>query len=99
MFDLHRSCSFSSLSADTPASRRGFFYEAQMKLALDAKELADALGLTVSTVQQYASKSPEKLPPRLNIPGRRLLWAAEDVELWVNAHRQPTQTQQDSATC
>ena len=69
-----------------------------MKLALDAKELATALGLSLSTVHQYASKSPEKLPPRLNLPGRRLLWAAQDVELWVNSHRQSAPPQ-DCVTC
>jgi predicted DNA-binding transcriptional regulator AlpA len=58
-----------------------------MKLVLDAKELAEALSLPVTTVQQYASKYPEKLPPRLTTPSRKLLWAVKDVEAWVDQHR------------
>ncbi len=64
-----------------------------MKLVLDAKELATALSLPHNTVQQYASKFPDKLPPRLNMPCRKLMWAVADVEAWVEARRavlQPT---------
>lgn len=58
-----------------------------MKLVLDAKELAVALSLPVTTVQQYASKYPEKLPPRLSTPSRKLMWSVKDVEEWVESHR------------
>lgn len=58
-----------------------------MKLVLDTKGLADALSLPVTTVQQYASKHPEKLPPRLNTPTRKLMWSVKDVEAWVESHR------------
>lgn len=58
-----------------------------MKLVLDAKELASALSLPVTTVQQYASKFPEKLPPRLSMPSRKLMWSVKDVEAWVESHR------------
>lgn len=61
------------------------------KLVLDAKALAETLSLSLNTVRQYASRSPELLPPRLKHPGRKLLWAVEDVEAWVNAHRTSTQ--------
>jgi len=37
-----------------------------MKLLLDAQALAEALSLSLNTVRQYASRSPELLPPRLN---------------------------------
>lgn len=59
-----------------------------MKLVLDAKELAVALSLPVTTIQQYASKFPEKLPPRLKTPSRKLLWSIKDVEAWVDQHRE-----------
>lgn len=58
-----------------------------MKLVLDAKELAVALSLPVTTIQQYASKYPEKLPPRLTTPSRKLMWSVKDVEAWVERHR------------
>jgi hypothetical protein len=58
-----------------------------MKLVLDAKELAVALSLPITTIQQYSSKYPEKLPPRLTTPSRKLMWSVKDVEAWVDAHR------------
>jgi predicted DNA-binding transcriptional regulator AlpA len=58
-----------------------------MKLVLDAKELAVALSLPVTTIQQYASKYPEKLPPRLNTPSRKLMWSVKDVEAWIEQYR------------
>lgn len=58
-----------------------------MKLVLDAKELAVALSLPITTIQQYASKYPNKLPPRLNTPSRKLMWSVKDVEAWVESHR------------
>lgn len=58
-----------------------------MKLVLDTKGLAEALSLPVTTVQQYASKYPDKLPPRLNTPTRKLMWSVRDVEAWIDAHR------------
>lgn len=58
-----------------------------MKLILDARGLAEAISLPVRTVQQYASRYPDKLPPRLNLPNRKLLWAMEDVQQWVQRHR------------
>jgi hypothetical protein len=57
------------------------------KLLLDARGLAHALSIPVATVRQYSSKHPEKLPPRLNHEGRKLLWAVEDVKAWVQAQR------------
>lgn len=58
-----------------------------MKLVLDAKELAVALSLPVTTIQQYASKYPEKLPPRLSTPSRKLMWSVKDVEQWIERYR------------
>lgn len=65
-----------------------------MKLVVNARELAQALGLEITTVHQYASKRPEMLPPRLTLPTRKLLWAVKDVEEWVETYRQPKQPQE-----
>jgi predicted DNA-binding transcriptional regulator AlpA len=59
-----------------------------MKLTLDAKGLAEALSLPVRTVQQYASRHPDRLPPRLNLPSRKLMWAVSDVQAWVDQYRE-----------
>lgn len=56
-----------------------------MKLTLNAKELAEALGLSESLVNQYASKEPDKLPPRVNCGLRRNLWSVEVVQAWLRA--------------
>lgn len=58
-----------------------------MKLVLDVKGLAEALSISPVTVRQNASRHPERLPPRLNSRGRKLLWAVKDVEEWVEAQR------------
>lgn len=58
-----------------------------MKLVLDAAGLADALSMPITTIQQYASKFPEKLPPRLSTPTRKLQWSVKDVEAWIESHR------------
>ena len=54
-----------------------------MKLTLNAKELADALGLSESLVNQYASKDPDKLPPRVDAGLRRNIWSIEVVQAWL----------------
>lgn len=59
-----------------------------VKLVLNAKELADAIGYEYSTVRQYASKRPELLPPRCKLPVRKLLWEVEAVQEWLRKHRE-----------
>lgn len=59
-----------------------------MKLVLDVRGLAEALSLSPVTVRQHASRFPDRLPPRLNTPSRKLLWAVADVEAWVEQHRE-----------
>lgn len=70
-----------------------------MKLVFDAKELAVALSLPVTTIQQYASKYPEKLPPRLNTPSRKLMWSVKDVEQWIERHRAASPQAQPESGC
>lgn len=62
-------------------------------LLVDAKTVAELLCMPVRTVQQYASRNPAHLPPRMNLPGRRLVWSLKDVEAWVEQHRNPQQEQ------
>lgn len=67
-----------------------------MKLVLDVKGLAEALSISPMTVRQNASRYPERLPPRLNTPSRKLLWAVKDVEDWIDQHRALPPAQQPS---
>jgi predicted DNA-binding transcriptional regulator AlpA len=51
-------------------------------------ELADILNRSPATIATQVSKSPEKLPPRLMLPGsRKVLWLKSDVEEWIESHR------------
>jgi predicted DNA-binding transcriptional regulator AlpA len=61
--------------------------EKPVKLVLNAKQLAVAIGYEYSTVRQYASKHPELLPPRCKLPVRKLLWEVEAVQDWLRSHR------------
>lgn len=54
-----------------------------MKLTLNVKELAEALGYSESMVRQYASKDPDKLPPRVDNGVRRVIWEVETVRDWL----------------
>lgn len=54
-----------------------------MKMTLNTKELAEALGLSESLVEQYASKDPDKLPPRVDCGIRRNFWSVEVVQQWL----------------
>lgn len=55
-----------------------------MKLMLDTRELAEAIGYSVDTVRAYTTKEPGKLPPRANLPVRKCLWRVSDVEKWLD---------------
>lgn len=48
------------------------------------KELAEILHKKPSTIGEDVTRRPHALPPRLNIPGSRLvLWRLVDVEEWL----------------
>jgi predicted DNA-binding transcriptional regulator AlpA len=56
---------------------------------LTIKDLAKILNRAPATIATEATKAPEKLPPRLFLPGsRRVLWLQEDVEKWLQECRQ-----------
>ncbi len=55
-----------------------------MSKLLDLNELADYLGRRPDTIKKDLKRNPIAVPPRLHIPGTRLLrWRMEDVEAWL----------------
>lgn len=57
------------------------------RLTYTAKDLAEAMGLSVITVRQYASRFPNRLPPKLTTPLKVLLWDVEEVKEWIQNHK------------
>jgi predicted DNA-binding transcriptional regulator AlpA len=54
-----------------------------MSKLLDLIELAEHLGRSPETIKKDLKRNPCAVPPRLHIPGTRLLrWRIEDVEQW-----------------
>jgi predicted DNA-binding transcriptional regulator AlpA len=57
-----------------------------MKL-LDLDDLAALLGRSPDTIKKDIRRNPMAVPPRLHIPGTRLLrWRECDVEAWLAVH-------------
>lgn len=55
---------------------------------LTIEDLATLLNRSPATIATEVTKFPNKLPPRIKLPGsRRVLWLKEDVEEWINAYR------------
>lgn len=55
-----------------------------MSKLLDLNELAEYLGRSPDTIKKDLKRNPIAVPPRLRIPGTRLLrWRIEDVEAWL----------------
>ena len=51
-------------------------------LTLD--ELAAILGRSPETIRKDIRRNPDAVPPRLQLPGTRLLrWRASDVDAWL----------------
>ncbi len=48
-------------------------------------DLAARWQTTPRTIHQTHSRSPDRLPPALNLGGRKLLWRLCDVEAWEAA--------------
>lgn len=48
------------------------------------EDLADVLGLSPETIRSDVSRAPDRLPPRLIIPGRKAVrWRKADVDAWL----------------
>jgi len=54
---------------------------------LDLDELAALLGRSPETIKKDLRRNPAAVPPRLYIPGTRLLrWRECDVDAWLAEH-------------
>ncbi len=54
---------------------------------LDLNDLASLLGRSPETIKKDMSRNYLAVPPRLRIPGTRLLrWRRVDVEAWLASH-------------
>ena len=54
---------------------------------LTLSELAAHLGRSAETIRKDLRRNPDAVPPRLQLPGTRLLrWRAVDVEAWLAGH-------------
>jgi predicted DNA-binding transcriptional regulator AlpA len=58
-----------------------------MQNLLDIDELAAVLGRRPETIKRDLRRNPMAVPPRLHIPGTRMLrWREPDVEAWLAAN-------------
>lgn len=54
---------------------------------LDLQALAHLLGRSPETIRRDLRRNPEAVPPRLHLPGTRLLrWREADVTAWFEKH-------------
>ena len=61
--------------------------QADCNRLLDLQELAGLLGRSVETIRKDLRRRPAAVPPRLLLPGTRLLrWRLVDVTDWLAAH-------------
>jgi predicted DNA-binding transcriptional regulator AlpA len=55
-----------------------------MSKLLDLHELSEKIGRSPDTIKKDFKRNPFAVPPRLHIPGTRLLrWREEDVDAWL----------------
>ncbi|QKL60725.1 helix-turn-helix domain-containing protein [Ralstonia solanacearum] len=55
-----------------------------MSHLLDINDLAELLGRSPETIKKDIKRNPLAVPPRLHIPGTRLLrWRQQDVDAWL----------------
>jgi predicted DNA-binding transcriptional regulator AlpA len=58
-----------------------------MDKLLDLDELGTVLGRSPATIKRDIKRNPAAVPPRLHLPGTRLLrWRATDVAAWLAKH-------------
>lgn len=63
-----------------------FLWDHTLKL-LDIDELGALLGRSRETIKKDLRRNPLAVPPRLHIPGTRLLrWRECDVDAWLAEH-------------
>ena len=58
-----------------------------MNKLLDLFELAEVLGRRPETIKKDLKRNPGAVPPRIHLPGTRLLrWRPADVDAWLAEH-------------
>lgn len=58
-------------------------------MLIDIKALAALLQRSPETIRKDMARNPAAVPPRVRLPGTRLLrWRAADVESWLRSHVQ-----------
>lgn len=63
--------------------------EMEVQKLLDLAQLAELLRRSPETIKKDLRRNPEAVPPRLQLPGTRLLrWRAVDVDSWLEQHVQ-----------
>ena len=64
-------------------------WSSPMTKYLDIDELAALLGQRADTIRKKLRVSPYALPPKMHIPGSRMLrWRAHEVKIWLQEHGQ-----------
>lgn len=54
------------------------------KLVINLEDLSNLLGRSPETIRKDVHRNPAAVPPRLIIPGTRLLrWRSSDVHAWL----------------
>lgn len=54
---------------------------------LDLSEMARILGRSPHTIKRDLRRNPDAVPPRLLLPGTKLLrWRPQDVDAWLASH-------------
>ena len=62
-----------------------------MSPLLDLSALSRLLGRSPETVRRDLRRNPEAVPPRVQVPGTRLLrWREADVQAWLELHVAPS---------
>ncbi|MGE0111655.1 helix-turn-helix transcriptional regulator [Aquabacterium sp.] len=58
-----------------------------LKPLLTINDVAQLLGRSPSTLKRDLRRNPDAVPPRMMLPGTRLLrWREEDVAAWLALH-------------
>jgi predicted DNA-binding transcriptional regulator AlpA len=58
-----------------------------MSPLLDLSALSRLLGRSPETVRRDLRRNPDAVPPRVQVPGTRLLrWREADVQAWLERH-------------
>lgn len=61
-----------------------------MEKLLTLDELAEVLGRSAQTIKKDLRRNPDAVPPRLTLPGTRLLrWHETEVSAWLARYVQP----------